>query len=50
MEFLGSAGSTALLASVETGTSATVTDLMPIIGLVGGIKMESQMKKLKDIS
>lgn len=37
MEFLGSAGSTALLASVESGTSATVTDLIPVVGLVGGI-------------
>jgi hypothetical protein len=37
MEFLGTTGGTDLMASVATGTQATVTNLTPIVAVIGGI-------------
>jgi len=37
MEFLGTTGATDLMASVGTGTQATVANLTPIVAVIGGI-------------
>ena len=37
MEFLATGEATTLLASVADGTSATVTNLAPVLAMVGGI-------------
>lgn len=37
MEFFDATGADDLLASVATGTQGTVTNLLPVIAVVGGI-------------
>ena len=37
MEFLGATGAEDLLASVATGSQATVANLLPVVAVIGGI-------------